>query len=216
MKDIDMFTFLKNDRFAVFIDGSNLHATTKALAFDIDYSKLLKLFKNSGRLLRAYYYTALPDGTDYNPIRKLADWLDYNGYTMVTKQTREFTDPITGRKRIKGNMDMELALDMLKIAPHVDHILLFSGDGDFCRLVDEVQNLGIRVTVVSSIMTRPPLLADVLRRQADDYIDLAELQMQICRPERPPISSSADNDYGHYGVEESSDGGAEVLEDNRP
>ncbi|MCE2516679.1 MAG: NYN domain-containing protein [Alphaproteobacteria bacterium] len=210
-----MFSFLQNDRFAVFIDGSNLHATTKALNFDLDYSKLLQLFKDSGRLLRAYYYTALPDGTDYNPIRKLADWLDYNGYTMVTKQTREFTDHITGRKRIKGNMDMELALDMLKIAPHVDHVLLFSGDGDFCRLVDEVQNLGIRVTVVSSVKTRPPLLADVLRRQADDFIDLVELQSFISRPERPPLEIDHDDDLHHLGHAGATDGGAEVLEDNR-
>lgn len=179
-----MFSFLKNDRFAVFIDGSNLHATTKALDFEIDYDKLLELFKGSGRLLRAYYYTALPDGTEYAPIRKLADWLSYNGYTMVTKQTREFIDPSTGRKRIKGNMDMELALDMLKLTPHIDHAVLFSGDGDFNRLIEEVQNRGIRVTVVSSLKTRPPMMADVLRRQADEYIDLIDLQDQITRPLR--------------------------------
>ncbi len=179
-----MFSFIKTDRFAVFIDGSNLHATTKALGFEIDYSKLLDLLKNNGRLLRAYYYTALPDGSDHAPIRKLADWLDYNGYTMVTKHTREFIDPLTGNKRIKGNMDMELALDMMKIASHVEHVLLFSGDGDFCRLLEEVQDRGVRVTVLSSVKTKPPLLADVLRRQADDYIDLVDLKDQISRPAR--------------------------------
>ena len=128
------FSLGQNDRFAVFIDGSNFHATTKALGFEVDYERFLALFKAQARLVRAYYYTALPDDNDFAPIRKLADWLDYNGYTMVTKQTREFTDHETGRKRIKGNMDMELALDMLKLAPHLDHIILVSGDGDFCRL----------------------------------------------------------------------------------
>jgi len=87
-----MFSIQKNDRFAAFIDGSNFHATTKSLGFEVDYEKLLTLLKNTGRLVRAYYYTALPDGADYAPIRKLSDWLDYNGYTLVTKQTREFTD----------------------------------------------------------------------------------------------------------------------------
>lgn len=189
-----MFSLFKNDRFAVFIDGSNLHATTKALGFELDYRKLLDLFKESGRLVRAYYYTALPDGNEFAPIRKLADWLDYNGYTMVTKQTREFTDSFTGRKRIKGNMDMELALDMLKIAPHVDHIILFSGDGDFCRLVHEVQNHGIRVTVVSSMKTKPPLMADVLRRQADDYVDLVDIRNHIDRLSHNAPNGSQDND----------------------
>ena len=185
------FSLRENDRFAVFIDGSNFHATTKALAFEVDYERLLSIFKEQGRLVRAYYYTALPDDNDYAPIRKLADWLDYNGYTMVTKQTREFTDQETGRKRIKGNMDMELALDMLKLAPQLDHIILVSGDGDFCRLIEEVQNLGIRVTVISSVKSKPPLMADVLRRQTDDFVDVADLRDVISRPTRQADHDSA-------------------------
>jgi uncharacterized LabA/DUF88 family protein len=207
----DMFSFLQDNRFAAFIDGSNIHACTKALNFELDYSKLLELLNDSGRLLRAYYYTALPDGSEYSHIRKLSDWLDYNGYTMVTKQTREFTDPITGRRRIKGNMDMELALDMLKIAPHVDQVLLFSGDGDFSRLVREVQDLGIRVTVVSSTKTKPPMMADVLRRQADVYIDLIDLQKIVSRPARDPDHYS-DHMIENHTVRDH----AVVLEDNRP
>jgi len=204
-----MFSIQKNDRFAAFIDGSNFHATTKSLGFEVDYEKLLTLLKNTGRLVRAYYYTALPDGADYAPIRKLSDWLDYNGYTLVTKQTREFTDNETGRKRIKGNMDMELALDMLKLSPHIDHAVLFSGDGDFCRLLKEVQDQGIRVTVVSTVQTRPPLMADTLRRQSDEFIDANDLRDLISRPPR-------DNDYNNNDDADDDDyNEAEVLDDRR-
>jgi len=202
-----MFSIQNNDRFAAFIDGSNFHATTKSLGYEVDYEKLLNLLKNSGRMVRAYYYTALPDGADYAPIRKLSDWLDYNGYTLVTKQTREFTDNETGRRRIKGNMDMELALDMLKLAPHIDHAILFSGDGDFCRLLKEMQDLGIRVTVVSTVKTRPPLMADTLRRQSDEFIDANDLRDLISRPPRDHDDSSDnfDDDYDE----------AEILDDRR-
>ena len=196
----EIFSLRQNDRFAVFIDGSNFHATTRALGFEVDYERLLSMFKTQGRLVRAYYYTALPDEGDFAPIRKLADWLDYNGYTMVTKQTREFTDRETGRKRIKGNMDMELALDMLKLAPHLDHIILASGDGDFCRLVEEVQDLGIRVTVISSVKTQPPLMADVLRRQTDDFVDVIDLKEVISRPERQYAPSSDNHNIGEAQV----------------
>jgi uncharacterized LabA/DUF88 family protein len=196
----DIFSLRENDRFAVFIDGSNFHATIKALGFEVDYERLLSIFRAQGRLVRTYYYTALPDGDDYSPLRKVADWLDYNGYAMVTKHTREFTDKDTGRKRVKGNMDMELALDMLKLAPHIDHAILVSGDGDFCRLVEEVQNLGIRVTVISSIKTRPPLLADLLRRQTDDFVDVADLQPHISRPERSPPAHDSNDNYDEAEV----------------
>ena len=200
-----MFSISKDDRYAVFIDGANFHATARNLGFEVDYEKLMSVFKGYGKLVRAYYYTALKDGTDFSPIRRLADWLDYNGYTMVTKQTREFTDQETGVKRIKGNMDMELALDMLKLAPKIHHVVLFSGDGDFCRLIQEVQDLGIRVTVVSTTRTRPPLMADILRRQTDDYVDVEDLRELISRP---PREGTQEEYYYSSGGEE-----AEVVED---
>ena len=213
-----MFDITPNERFAVFIDGSNFHATIKALGFDVDYDRLLKLIKQSGRLIRVYYYTALPDDTDYAPIRPLTDWLDYNGYTVVTKLTREFTDAETGRKRIKGNMDMELALDMLKLAPHLDHAVLFSGDGDFCRLLKEVQGIGVRVTVVSSVKTQPPLIADVLRRQADDFVDVQEIKDQISRKPRPGdgAGSRQERHQDTDGDTVSDYGEAEIIQDKRP
>ena len=159
------------ERIALFIDGSNLYAAARTLGFDINYKNLLEVFTERGRMVRAFYYTALIEDQEYSPIRPLVDWLDYNGYTMVTKPTKEFTDN-AGRRKIKGNMDMELAIDAMEMAPHLDYIYLFSGDGDFRSLVEAVQRKGVRVTAVSSIKTNPSMIADELRRQADAFIEL--------------------------------------------
>jgi uncharacterized LabA/DUF88 family protein len=172
--------FYPNERVALFIDGANLYATAKALGFDIDYKRLLALFGAKGQLVRALYYTALVEDQEYSSIRPLIDWLDYNGYTMVTKPTKEFTDA-TGRRKIKGNMDIELAVDAMELADHLDHIVLFSGDGDFRSLVEALQHKGKRVSVVSTLATTPPMVADELRRQADQFIDLATLQSEVGR-----------------------------------
>jgi uncharacterized LabA/DUF88 family protein len=173
--------FYPQERLAIFIDGANLFATAKAVGFDIDYRRLLDHFASKGRLVRAFYYTALIDDQEYSPIRPLVDWLDYNGYTMVTKPAKEFTDA-NGRRRIKGNMDIEIAIDMMEMADCVDHIVLFSGDGDFRRLVEAVQRKGVRVTVVSTVRSNPPMAADELRRQADNFLDLQDLSSLIARP----------------------------------
>jgi len=172
--------FYPQERIAIFIDGANLYAAARALSFDIDYKKLLDLFAGKGRLIRAFYYTALIEDQEYSPIRPLVDWLDYNGYTMVTKPMKEFTDAM-GRPKRKGNMDIELAIDVLEMAPHLDHIVLFSGDGDFRRLVEATQRKGVRVSVVSTLRSQPPMVADELRRQADNFIELAELAPHIAR-----------------------------------
>src|SRR6201993_2144394 len=179
--------FYPQERIALFIDGANLYAAARALQFDIDYKRLLELFGSKGRLIRAFYYTALIEDQEYSPLRPLIDWLDYNGYTMVTKPTKEFTDA-TGRRKLKGNMDIELAVDVLEMAEHLDHVILFSGDGDFRRLVEAVQRKGLRVSVVSTIKSSPPMVADELRRQADDFIELSELAPLIARnpSERTP------------------------------
>ena len=172
--------FYENERVALFIDGANLYSAARSLGFDIDYRRLLKVFREKGRLVRAYYYTALVEDQEYSPIRPLIDWLDYNGYTVVTKATKEFVDQ-TGRRKVKGNMDIELAVDAMEIAGHIDHMVLFSGDGDFRSLVEAVQRRGVRVTVVSTISTQPPMVADELRRQADIFQDIVELQPKIGR-----------------------------------
>ena len=172
--------FYPEERIGIFIDGANLYSAARGLAFDIDYKRLLDLFRSKGRLIRAFYYTALIDDQEYSPIRPLVDWLDYNGYTMVTKPTKEFTDA-SGRRKIKGDMDIELAIDLMEMAEHLDHAILFSGDGDFRRLVEAVQRKGVRVTVVSTIRTQPPMVADELRRQADHFVELQDLAPSIAR-----------------------------------
>jgi uncharacterized LabA/DUF88 family protein len=172
--------FYPSERIALFIDGANLYATAKALGFDIDYKRLLNLFRTKGRLLRALYYTALADDQEYSSIRPLIDWLDYNGYTMVTKPTKEFTDA-SGRRKIKGNMDIELTVDAMELSEHLDHIILFSGDGDFRTLVEALQHRGKRVSVISTMNTQPPMVSDELRRQADQFVDLADMEDEVCR-----------------------------------
>ena len=192
--------FYSEERIALFIDGANLYGAARALGFDIDYRRLRELFADQGRLIRIYYYTALIDDQEYSPIRPLIDWLDYNGYTMVTKLTREYTDH-QGRRKIRNNMDVELAVDMLDMAPQIDHAVLFSGDGDFKRLVEAVQRKGVRVTVVSSFKTQPPLVSDDLRRQADVFVELQTLENEIKRElsDRVHRSAGRDDDRGHVG-----------------
>jgi uncharacterized LabA/DUF88 family protein len=167
-------------RLALFIDGANLYGATRALGFDIDYRRLLKEFQSRGNLVRAFYYTAIIDDQEFSSIRPLIDWLDYNGFTVITKPAKEFDDG-EGRRKFKRNMSVELAVDAMELAEHVDQIVLFSGDGDFCPLVEAVQRRGVRVTVVSTIASQPPMIADALRRQADVFIDLAELKALISR-----------------------------------
>ena len=169
-----------HDRIALFIDGPNLYACAKSLGFDIDYKNLLQTFRKNGRLIRAYYYTALAEDQEYSPIRPLIDWLNYNGYTMVTKPAREYVDS-AGHRRYKGNMSIELAVDMMEIAPNIDHAVLFSGDGDFRQLIEGVQRRGVRVTVISSSRGQSPIVSDELRRQADCFVELQDLAKDIAR-----------------------------------
>ena len=175
--------FYRDEKLALFIDGSNLYAATKSLGFDVDFKLLRTEFMRRGKMLRAFYYTALIENDEYSPIRPLVDWLNYNGFTMVTKPAKEFTDSM-GRRKIKGNMDIELAVDAMELAPHVDHIVIFSGDGDFRPLVESLQRKGVRVSVVSTTRSQPPMIADELRRQCDNFIELDELRDVIGRPTR--------------------------------
>ena len=175
----------RTERLAVFIDGANLYAASRTLGFDVDYKNLLAHFRKQGYLVRAYYYTALLETDEYSPLRPLVDWLGYNGYAVVTKPAKEFTDA-TGRRRVKGSVDIEMAVDALDLAPHLDHVVLFSGDGDLRRLVESLQRRGLRVTVVSTIRTQPAMIADELRRQADIFLDLAELAEHITRRQVEP------------------------------
>ena len=182
--------FYPNERLALFIDGANLYAASRALGFDIDYGKLREHFAENRRLLRTFYYTALPESEEYSPLRPLMDWLNYNGFTTVTKPIKKYTNAAGGLK-VKGDMDIDLAVDALELAPHVDHIVLFSGDGDFRPLAAALQSKGVRVSVASTVRSQPPMIADELRRQADNFIELADLKEVIGRPPRPDAMQTA-------------------------
>lgn len=216
----------QQERCALFIDGANLYSTARALGFDIDYKKLLNLFQKKGQLVRAYYYTVLIEDQEYSPIRPLVDWLDYNGYTLITKPAKEYTDP-SGRRRIRNSTDVELAVDMVELAPRVEHMVLFSGDGGFRRVIEAVQRQGVRVTVVSTTRTSPTMAADELRRQADSFVDLRDLMAEIERPRdnvrgsthrengdnASPDDADYDDDYDDDDFEE--DGELPVVQDTR-
>ena len=178
-------SFLPNERVALFIDGANLYSASRNLGFDVDYRNLLEYFKKRARVIRAYYYSAVLETEEYSPLKPLTDWLAYNGYALVTKPAKEFTDA-TGRRRVKGNMDIEVAVDMLELAEKIDHAVLFSGDADFRRLVEAVQRKGVRVSVVSSVRTSPPMVADELRRQADQFLELADIAQEFTRRQTEP------------------------------
>jgi uncharacterized LabA/DUF88 family protein len=187
-------------RIAVFIDGANLYATARQLGFDIDYRRFLKEVQSRGFLVRAFYYTVLVESEEYSSIRPLVDWLDYNGYRVVTKSVKEFTDA-SGRRRFKGNMDVELTIDALELAPRLDEIILVSGDGDFAPLVTALQRRGVKVTVMSTVSSSPPMIADDLRRQCDEFVDIASLIPRIGRDpgerqDKAPRNPTLQNRYG--------------------
>lgn len=182
--------FYRDDRLALFVDGANFYACAKALGFEIDFRKLLEEFRQRGKLVRASYYTALIEDQGVTPIKPLVDWLDYNGFTVVTKPARSFTDA-NGYRRVRGDMDVDLAVDALEAAQWADHIVLFTGDGDFRRLVEALQRRGAQVTVVSSLKSEPSMIADELRRQADTFIDLADLESMVGRSGGPRDSEPA-------------------------
>jgi len=172
--------FSPTERVALFIDGANLYATAKSLGFEIDFLLLMELFRQKAQLVRPHYYTAVVVGQEYSCSRPLIDWLDYNGFAVVTKPAKEFVDA-TGRRKIKSNMDMELTVDAMCLSKSIDHVVIFSGNGDLRSLVATLQQKGKRVSVVSTLQTQPPMVADELRRQADQFIDLADLEDQVAR-----------------------------------
>ena len=171
------------ERTALFIDGANLYSAAKGLSFDIDYRKLLDEFRRHGRFIRANYYTALVEDQDFSPLRPLVDWLDYNGYALITKPAKEYTD-LNGRRRFKGDMDVEIAVDLMQAGDYLDHAFLFSGDGDFLAAIEAVQRKGVKVSVVSTIKSNPPMASDIIRRAADNFLDLADLTSLMGRAPR--------------------------------
>ena len=197
---------------ALFIDGANLYAAARALDIEIDYKRLLNLFSSNCQLVRAVYYTAVIEDQKNSPIRPLVDWLDYNGYTMVMKPAKEFTDS-SGRRKIKGNMDIELAIDVMEMADKLDHVVLFSGDGDFRRLVEAVQRKGVRFTVVSTQQSVPPMVADELRRQADKFLDLRDMAPLIARAQSSVAVAKNESGCNDDDADSSIDAGQPASDD---
>ena len=163
-------------RIAILIDGSNAHASANALNFQIDYVKFLALFKKKYQVNRALYFTALPPKEVDSPLRKMVTFLDFNGYNSIIKETKLHTDN-DGMVKRKGNMDCELAIYATKYAEVVERIVLFSGDGDFRIVVERVQELGCQVTVLSTL--KGNMVSDLLRRQADEFLELDDMRAQI-------------------------------------
>ncbi|MDW9682233.1 NYN domain-containing protein [Sinorhizobium meliloti] len=184
--------FDQREKIALLIDGVNLFAASKALGFNVDFRKLLEAFRKRAYLLRANYYAALVEDQETSSIRPLISWLDYNGYRVVTKPVREFTDSL-GRRKVEGNMDVELAIDAIELAETADHLVIFSGDGNFTSLVAALQRKGRKVSVVSSMSTRPPMISDALRREADHFIDLVKLRAEISRETPERASNGSEN-----------------------
>ena len=169
----------KDERTALFIDGPNLYAATRCLRFEIDYRKLLGYFSSRCRLIRASYYTPLPQDQEHSPRHALASWLDYNGFNVVTPRSREYFNE--GRRKVRNDIEIELVIDALEAAPHLDHIILFSGNGDYTRLATSLQRSGKIVSVVSTLLANPPMVSDELRRQVNYFIELNELREHVRR-----------------------------------
>lgn len=191
------YPFDMRERVAFFIDGANFYQTARNLDIDIDYRRMVTSFVGDAYLLRAHYYTAMADDQEFSSLRPLIDWLDYNGFQITTKPMREFTDNNGQRRRSRPGLDVDLTVDALTLADHVNHIVLFSGDGNYRPLVEALQRKGVKVTIVSSLKTNPSMVSDEMRRKADHFLDLADLTDRLARDpsERPARRERPDGDY---------------------
>ena len=190
------FPFDSRERVAFFIDGANFYQTARSLNIDIDYRRMLNSFAGDAYLLRAHYYTALADDQEFSSLRPLIDWLDYNGFHITTKPMREFTDNNGQRRRVRPGLDVDLTVDAMTLCDEVNHIVLFSGDGNYRPLVEALQKRGRKVSIVSSLKTNPSMVSDELRRQADHFLDLADLVDRLGRdPSERPARRERDDRY---------------------
>lgn len=172
------------ERTIVLIDGSNLYHTLKALGWVADYGRLRKYFAARSSLVRVYYFAALRDDGD-DKLSLFTRWLAQHGFMVIDKPLKTMTDHATGEQISRGNLDVEIAVYAMAVAPGVDHIVLMSGDGDFRILVERLQDMGKRVTVVSSCQTRPPICAEDLREQADQFVEMGDMRAEIERAKVP-------------------------------
>jgi uncharacterized LabA/DUF88 family protein len=176
---------------ALFIDGAHLYFAARALGFDIDYKKLLTEFQRQGSILRAFYYAAMVETSDYVSIRRLTDWLAYNGFTVRTAPHTASRE-VAGRRGTNRALRVQMAVDAMEIADHVDNIVLFAGDGDFYPLIAYLGRRGIHTAVASTLRTNPPMIDGGLRRQSHEFIELESLRPLIGGPaHREPRGPSA-------------------------
>lgn len=201
LHDKDLQNLLRirpSQRTALFIDGANLYAAIRTIGFSMDFDKLLQVFEDNSDLVRAYYYASMLNDsrmTEQDPMRGLISYLSHNGYTTIVKTSKTYVDD-TGRPRLKGNVDVDLTVGLLQAARFIEHAILFSGDGDFKPAVEAVQNQGVRVTVISTSRTSPPMIADELWRQCDRFVDLEVLIPNITRQRISDYDNSSSNNNG--------------------
>lgn len=165
-------------RISVLVDGSNVHATLRELDFAIDWGKILGGFAPE-ELHSAHYFTAMLPIDVPNSLKPLVDYLAHNGWHVITKAAD--THYKLGVAKVKGNMDVELACTAMELGKKVTDVILFTGDGDFVFLVEKLQAMGVEVTVVSTCKTQPSMCSGKLRRAANRFIDLFDIQDEVSR-----------------------------------
>ncbi len=167
-RNTSLFNSLNRGRIAIFIDGANLFYSAMELGIEINYTKLLQCLTADSKLLRSFFYTGVDSNNDKQ--NNFLLWMRRNGYRVIAKELIEFAD---GSK--KGNLDVEIAVDMMTLIGCYDTAVLVSGDGDLAYAVNAVSYRGIRIEVVSL----RSMTSDSLINVADAYVDLEEIKDQI-------------------------------------
>ena len=168
---------------AVFVDVANVFYAAKAAGVDIDYVTLLKTITANRDLIRAYAYTGL-DPENENQ-KAFHNFLDRNNYKVVSKDVRKYGDG-----RFKANLDIELVVDLVRLAPKLDIAVVISGDGDFAPAIRAVQDMGVRVEVVSFRANTSSDLIDV----ADQFIEITSIAKVEAGGSRSGRRVAADGD----------------------
>jgi len=170
--------FHTSEKLAVLIDGHALNAFAYGLGMKIDYRKLKVQFARSSKLTSIKYYAGVDFSRGENPYVKLLDWLDYNGYRVHIKEARSFVNG-DGERNVKGSVIVDLSIDLVLVARHVDHVVLVSAHGDLTYPILQAKRLGARVTLLSSLNAEGVRPADELRQVADEFIELETLRDEL-------------------------------------
>lgn len=172
--------FHQTERLALFIEGPALYAAARSIGLDIDYRRLLGFFRQRSYLVRTLYYTPVSENEEFVTVRPLIDWLEYNGFYVVTKPVKVYVD-VAGRRKTKGSLHVDMAVHALQLAENLDHLILASSAGGFSSLSAALQAKGKRVSVLSTLKSGPAFVEDDLRRRADQFIELADIRTDIER-----------------------------------